>query len=122
MKRKELISKLKSCKHDIYMSGKTTFSHNNGLIFIASFLEEVINYLATQPQQPAKELYEKVYIRSEEDLPEAGDYLIGFNKNYIGLSDDGLRYHRIDKKTNRYSNSPNEWLEHIDWYLKPLKK
>ena len=112
MKRKELISKLKSCKHDIYMSGKTTFSHNNGLIFIASFLEEVINYLATQPQQPAKELYEKVYIRSEEDLPrEVGNYpvhQIGFEPDYVmSMYYNGL--------------SDNFWMQAYDWYLRPLE-
>ena len=67
--------------------------------------------LATQPQQPDKELFEKVYIRSEKDLPE-----------------EGIKYQVMYKRPSNkfrfeYYNKQNKflWLEDIDWYLRPLE-
>jgi len=68
--------------------------------------------LATQPQQPDKELFEKVYIRSEEDLPkDVGNYpvhQIGFEPDYVmSMYYNGL--------------SDNFWMQAYDWYLRPLE-
>jgi len=72
--------------------------------------------------QGAEEIYKKVYIKSKNDLPKDGCYLIKLNDNYIGLSDDGLRLHRIDRNSNRYSNSKLEWLDHVDWYFQSMEE
>ena len=72
-------------------------------------LDAMIKHLA---QQPDKELYEKVYIRSEEDLPrEVGNYpvhQIGFEPDYVmSMYYNGL--------------SDNFWMQAYDWYLRPLE-
>lgn len=66
--------------------------------------------------------YQTVFIKSEEDLPKDGQYIIMFNKNYVGLSDNGLRLYNLNRTNNRYSNSISEWLEHVDWYLLPVSQ
>ena len=74
-------------------------------------IKNVDTYLATQPQKPDKELFEKVYIRSEKDLPE-----------------EGIKYQVMYKRPSNkfrfeYYNKQNKflWLEDIDWYLRPLE-
>lgn len=44
---KEIIEKLESLKRDIHISGKTTFYHNNGLMFISDFIEQLESSLAS---------------------------------------------------------------------------
>ena len=65
-------------------------------------------------QQPAKELFEKVYIRSEDDLPEEGKEFIT-QSNYKGNC-DGLCW----KKIKKYSDGSHTWRD-IDWYLRPVE-
>jgi len=63
-------------------------------------------------QQPAKELFEKVYIRSEEDLPkEDGMYFINIKGKGIGIN-----VCRFEVKLDIQN-----WMSNIDWYLRPLE-
>ena len=79
-------------------------------------IKNVDTYLATQPQKPDKELFEKVYIRSEEDLPKE-------NGMYICMIQDIkqpalLRYDIESKGKYGYTN---QWMKLVDWYLRPLE-
>jgi len=63
-----------------------------------------------------KEIFEKVYIRSEEDLPEE-------NGMYICMIQDIkqpalLRYDIESKGKYGYTN---QWMKLVDWYLRPLE-
>ena len=56
-----------------------------------------------------EETYEKVYIKTEADLPEEDGFYIASCKNYAVLE-----YH--------YCNEvKRDWLKDIDWYLKPIE-
>ena len=56
-----------------------------------------------------EETYEKVYIKTEADLPEEDGFYIASCKNYAVLE-----YH--------YCNEvKRDWLKDIDWYLKPVE-
>lgn len=58
------------------------------------------------------ELYKKVYIKSEEDLPkEDNEYFVYYKKygtgsTHIYLGNDARKY---------------TWLNDIDWYLQPIE-
>ena len=68
----------------------------------------------TQPQQQNREYYEKVYIRSEEDLPEEEDLYPVQKKDTV-----------VDWElweTSKDKGYIDVWLRDIDWYLRPLKK
>ena len=57
------------------------------------------------------ELYRKVYIKSEADLPkEEGEYIVSHNY------DKAVEFFCSD---NPYDIS--HWLEDIDWYLQPFE-
>jgi len=53
------------------------------------------------------ELYKKVEIKSEKDLPEEGMY----------DTDKGLKFFDPDKESKLF----NEWITDIDWYLQPVE-
>ena len=75
-------------------------------------IKNVDTYLATQPQKPDKELFEKVYIRSEEDLPEEdGMYFINIKGKGIGIN--VCRFEVI--------LDIQSWMSNIDWYLRPIE-
>lgn len=59
--------------------------------------------------EPAKELFEKVYIRDQKDLPEEGKYHVH------KLGDSNLRYIAFDSASFR------QIKKCVDYYLKPLK-
>ena len=68
----------------------------------------------TQPQQQNREYYEKVYIRSEADLPEEEDLYPVQKKDTV-----------VDWELWEPSKDKgyiDVWLRDIDWYLRPLKK
>jgi len=58
------------------------------------------------------ETFKKIYIKSEADLPKPGKY----NVHYKQVGDDSLwlRDYNEEFKTH--------WLDHIDWYLSPVKQ
>ena len=102
MKREELINAFVFQWGQDGMYDKTLKADVNKLINLI---------IATQPQKPDKELFEKVYIRSEKDLPE-----------------EGIKYQVMYKRPSNkfrfeYYNKQNKflWLEDIDWYLRPLE-
>ncbi len=57
------------------------------------------------------ETFIKVYIKSEDDLPKEDIYYFVHDNNY----QLPLQVHRWLKGSEQY------WLEHIDWYLKPVE-
>jgi hypothetical protein len=58
------------------------------------------------------ELYKKVWIKSEADLPkEEGEYFCG--------EGSGLHYKHFS--TTNFNNE-EFWLKHIDWYLQPIEQ
>lgn len=57
------------------------------------------------------ETFIKVYIKSEDDLPKEDDYYFVYDNNY----QNPFQVHRWLKGSERY------WIEHIDWYLKPVE-
>ena len=65
-------------------------------------------------QQPDKELFEKVYIRSEEDLPEEDGRYYVHNRGNINEYD----LHDSIWLGNMYKEA---WLRHYDFYLRPLE-
>jgi hypothetical protein len=57
-----------------------------------------------------EELYRKVYIKSEADLPECtGEYIASF-----ALTIHNLSFGRDNKENRKY------WLDQVDWYLHPI--
>jgi hypothetical protein len=59
-----------------------------------------------------RELFEKVYIKSESELPTEGEYLAlkrgHYNPENIIFEDGNMAM-------------INYWMTHLDWYLRPLK-
>ena len=63
-----------------------------------------------------KETYEKVFIRSEADLPkEAGKYIVC---KTTGQMFEGYSYPMI----NNVAIDAQMWLKHILWYLQPISQ
>jgi hypothetical protein len=59
-----------------------------------------------------EELYRKVYIKSEADLPElTGDYYA--IKKALGIPN------KLSLRTYEKDISDNYWINNIDWYLQP---
>ena len=82
----------------------------NGYIYEHD-IEAIADELA---QQPAKELFEKVYIRSEEDLPEEDGRYYVHNRGNINEYD----LHDSTWLGNMYKEA---WLRDYDFYLRPLE-
>jgi hypothetical protein len=62
-----------------------------------------------------EELYKKIFIKSEADLPkESGKY---FYLNSCGLLNQNYGYRKFDKEN---TESYNFWLNNVDWYLLPI--
>ena len=62
------------------------------------------------------EVFIKVYIKSEDDLPkEVGDYI-------VKLDDDSVRllHFPFDGDVG-YNIFKTNWIEDVDWYLKPVE-
>jgi len=75
-------------------------------------LELIIKEIASLIEQnnPVGEYFEKVYVRSEDDLPEIHDlYLVETKEN-------GLMFYYWHRK---YSSV--DWMTDVDWYLRPVK-
>lgn len=61
------------------------------------------------------EIYKKVYIRSEEDLPkEEKEYFVGLKGNYDRTIDVYCYYSDNDIAIK-------QWMDNIDWYLQPIE-
>lgn len=76
-------------------------------------LELIIKEIASLIEQnnPVGEYFEKVYVRSEDDLPEIHDlYLVETKEN-------GLMFYYWHRK---YSSV--DWMTDVDWYLRPVKQ
>ena len=63
-----------------------------------------------------KELYEKVFIKTEADLPKENGKYICMIKN---INHPALLQYDIQSK-GKYGYS-KQWLELVDWYLKPTE-
>ena len=63
-----------------------------------------------------KELYKKVFIKTEADLPEENGKYICMIKN---INHPALLQYDIQSK-GEYGYS-KQWLELVDWYLKPVE-
>ena len=79
-------------------------------------VNKLINLIiATQPQQPAKELFEKVYIRSEKDLPKGkGEYFAHRESDNRLLVIDRFIDSDLEFETS-------VWIRNANWYLRPLE-
>jgi len=66
-------------------------------------------------QQPAEELYEKVYIRSEEDLPQKEGAF------YAYLKEDEMCYLDYEYNNNLPTEDKKYWLLEVEYYLRPLE-
>lgn len=62
------------------------------------------------------EYYQKVYIKSEDDLPKDGLYIAHY-KMYKTDSPAGTILSQYDHLN---SHKKQNWLERIDWYLQPV--
>lgn len=73
-----------------------------------------------QKQEEGKEYFEKVYIKSKDDLPKDGLIHVGSNNGFEELVyiENGLT-----KKPFRYDDEDNPVIkiDKINWYLKPIK-
>ena len=62
------------------------------------------------------ELFMKVYIKSEDDLPkEAGDYSVQFKTGY------GRILHFQFNGDVGWKIDVHDWIQNIDWYLQPYE-
>jgi len=61
-----------------------------------------------------EELYRKVYIKSESDLPkeEGNYYLVKYNKNFAGIIAEEIFY----------KESIKAWMDAVVWYLQPIEQ
>jgi len=66
-----------------------------------------------------KELYEKIYIKSEADLPKNGTMCIVHCKWGI-IEDKGLPYTTLE--FHLHPKDIEVWLTYIDWYLQPMEQ
>lgn len=96
-----------------YLIEEGTFTH-----FAIAGRSKIISELSELKQQAEqnktansdKELYEKVYIRSEADLPKDDKKYIGFHKQ-SGLIKFNIRKGFFDESW---------FVQYIDWYLRPV--
>ena len=58
-----------------------------------------------------EETFRKVWIKSEEDLPDEGTYFVRYN--------DGHCADALDFVSNKYENL---WMHDVDWYLQPISQ
>lgn len=66
-----------------------------------------------------KEIFEKVYIESESDLPkEKGNYMFGWSRTDIELN-FGITRERFDPSDD--AETLAELCESYDWYLQPVE-
>lgn len=63
-------------------------------------------------EMPIKQLFEKVFIKSESDLPKIEDVY------YIHLKSDN----KVVEWCFYVGENNQEWLKHIDWYLQPIEQ
>jgi len=60
------------------------------------------------------ELYKKVEIKSEKDLPKKnGYYFVNIGDKY-DISEDVFRWENGDDKLKK------DWIKNVDWYLQPV--
>jgi hypothetical protein len=67
-----------------------------------------------------KELFEKIYIKTESDLPKEDGFYFCWLK---GDKDDGTIHYRefTFYNTDDWHNE-DMWLKDIDWYLRPVEQ
>jgi hypothetical protein len=63
------------------------------------------------------EIYEKVYIKTEADLPKnEGYYFISTGEKY-DRNFDVYHFTKVNARQNHL-----DWLEHVVWYLRPVEQ
>ena len=113
-KQKELI---KNLTNQIFFGEPTT--HIKAIEFQGLFDKEskLRNELQALESESDKELFEKIYIRDEKDLPEEDSDYIVHSKSYRWT---GLTNWKKYENANYPEYNQYIWLLNYDWYLKPL--
>jgi hypothetical protein len=77
--------------------------------------------MKTTQEQPktTEELYKKIWIKSEADLPKVDGIYIANSKIFDKIGFWELRNHEND---NYPDYCKNQWLHNIDWYLQPIEQ
>jgi hypothetical protein len=77
--------------------------------------------MKTTQEQPktTEELYKKIWIKSEADLPKVDGIYIANSKIFDKIGFWELRNHEND---NYPDYCKNQWLHNIDWYLQPIQQ
>ena len=119
---KDLITK-------VFYENSFSCYHNGelGLFFRAENADKAIKILQSELQalesEPDKELYEKVYIKSEADLPQdTGRYFCHQKSRLPEYAYDACEwyeYNITDHENRKYQR--NLWLTSFDWYLMPCE-
>jgi hypothetical protein len=65
------------------------------------------------------ELYEKVYIKSEDDLPKDEVYIV-HHKRSDRVSDMDIQREGMSDDAKEFET--NYWMNCFDWYLRPIKE
>ena len=111
---KEIIEKYKEITVHVGLAGTYSKKYNIVKALKKSGCPECIKLAdelsVLEKQLEGKEWYEKIYIKSEKDLPKKeGLYFVNFKGGWM------------DTEYYRKTGGIVDWMDEFDWYLKPIK-